>query len=66
MICSSIEKEAEIAIKQTNKYIKGGKQNNTKTFHKIKCTQRTTAMNTISKNIKNINHIKKKGKTTVK
>ena len=50
--------------KQTN--IKGEKQKNTKTFHKVKYTQRTNAMNTISRNIKNINHMKNKGKTTVK
>ena len=42
------------------------KQKNTKTFHKINCTQKTTTKNTISKNIKNVNHIKSNDKTTVK
>ena len=64
MISFPNEKEAAIAIKETN--IKGGKQNNTKALHKIKCTQRTTAMNAISKNIKSINQIKNNDKTTVK
>ena len=50
MIYFSNEKEAAIAIKETNNY-KGGKQKNTKTLHKIKCTQGTTEMNTVSKNM---------------
>ena len=46
--------------------MKGAKQKNTKTLHKINCTQKTTTMNTITKNIKNVNHMKDNGKTTVK
>ena len=58
------KKPQQQSRKQTT--IKGGKQKNTKMFHKVKCTQRTTAMNTVSKNIRNLNHMKNKGKTTVK
>ena len=44
-----------------------GKKKNTKTFQKkIKFTLKTATINTISKNIKNINHMKNNGKTTVK
>ena len=53
-----------IAIKETN--TNDGKQKNTKTFHKLNCTQRTTTVNAISKNSKNINHMKNNDKTTVK
>ena len=45
--------------------MKGGKQKNTKTLHKITCTQKATTMNTIAKDIKNINHMKNNGKITV-
>ena len=63
MICFSNEKEAAIAIKERTKH-KRWKTEEYKNFHNVKCIQRTTAMNKISNNIKNINHIK--GKTTVK
>ena len=66
MICLSNDEEAAIAIKKNNNKkinkqtnIKGGQQRYKKTFHRVKCTQRTTAKITISKNIKNINQVKK-------
>ena len=52
----SNEKEAAAVIKETN--VKGGRQKNTKTLHKVNCTQKPTTMNRITKNIKNINHMK--------
>ena len=40
-------------------------KNNTKIFHKAKYTQKTATMNTISRHIKNINHMRNIAKTAV-
>ena len=40
-------------------------KNNTKIFHKAKYTQKTATMNTISRHIKNINHMRNITKTAM-
>ena len=64
-ICFSNEKDLVVVIKEKTN-IKGGKQKYRNTFHKITCTQKTATLNTILNDIKNINHTRNKGKTTVK
>ena len=66
MIYFSNEKEAAIAIKETNKYNRWTAEVYKNISQSKMYSERTTALNTISKNIKNINHIKSKCKTTVK